>query len=57
MAAGKRLSIELEGKIVIDRKTSELCLKVVELYMNQNHVDILPDHDTHGNLSLRFDED
>ena len=54
MGAGKGLSIELEGKVVIDQKTAELCLKVVEVYMNQNHADILSDYDAHGNLSLRF---
>lgn len=57
MASAKKISVELEGKIVVDQNTAELCLKVVEVYMNQNHIDILADEDESGKLSLRFAED
>ena len=56
MASAKKISIELEGKIVFDQNTAELCLKVVEVYMNQNHIDIQADEDESGKLSLRFTE-
>lgn len=57
MASAKKISVELEGKIVVDQNTAELCLKVVEVYMNQNHIAIQADEDESGKLSLRFTED
>ena len=57
MASAKKISVELEGKIVVGQNTAELCLKVVEVYMNQNHIAIQADEDESGKLSLRFTED
>lgn len=50
----KELTITVNAKLDIDKQTAETCLKIVELYVNQNGLDIIGCQHNDGTVSFEF---
>lgn len=49
------LTVTINAKLDVDRKTAETCLRLVEAYVNANGVRLMCDHEENGEVSLRYD--
>ena len=49
-------TIEIKAKIGVDRTTAIVCLKMVELYVNNHHTNIVVNTRVDGSLEFHFDE-
>lgn len=49
------LTVTINAKLDVDRKTAETCLRLVEAYTNANGVKIVCTHEENGEVSLRYD--
>ena len=47
--------VEVKAKITVDRATAEACLKMVELYVNSNPVNLMADKSENGEVQLRYE--
>lgn len=54
MAIGKVGELTVTVKAGIDRKTAELCLKIVEMYCNENSMIVNAEYDIDGSHELSF---
>ena len=50
------LTVTINAKLDVDRKTAETCLRLVEAYVNANGVRINCTHYENGEVSFVFDE-
>lgn len=51
----KALEIEVKAKMTVDRATAEACLKMVELYVNSNGVNVMVDKLESGELKFYYE--
>ena len=49
------LTIEVKAKLIVDRATEEACLKMVELYVNSNGVNVMVDKLENGELNFYYE--
>ena len=47
--------VEVKAKMTDDRATAEACLKMVELYVNSNSVNVVADKSEDGELKFRYE--
>ena len=47
--------VEVKAKMTVDRATAEACLKMVELYVNSNSVNVVADKSEDGGLKFRYE--
>ena len=55
MAKAEDLTIEVKAKLTVDKATAEACLKMVELYVNANSVNLMADKSEDGELKLYYE--
>ena len=51
----KALEIEVKAKMTVDRATAEACLKMVELYVNSNPVNLMADKSENGEVHFYYE--
>ena len=51
----KALEIEVKAKMTVDTATAEACLKMVELYVNSNGVNVMVDKLENGELKFYYE--
>lgn len=49
------LTFEVKTKLTVDRATAEACLKMVELYVNSNGVNVMVDKLESGELKFYYE--
>ena len=49
------LTLEVKAKLAVDRATAEACLKMVELYVNSNGVNVMVDRLGNGELKFYYE--
>ena len=49
------LTLEVKAKLTVDRATAEACLKMVELYVNSNGVNVMADRLGNGELKFYYE--
>lgn len=49
------LEIKVNAKICVDKNTAEACLKFVELYVNQNNVDVIAEKTEFGEVKFHYE--
>ena len=49
------LTLEVKAKLTVDRSTAEACLKMVELYVNSNGVNVMVDKLENGELKFYYE--
>ena len=47
--------VEVKAKMTVDRATAEACLKMVELYVNSNTVNLVSDKSENGEVQFRYE--
>lgn len=47
--------VEVKAKMTVDRATAEACLKMVELYVNSNAVNLVSDKSENGEVQFRYE--
>lgn len=47
--------VEVQAKMTVDRATAEACLKMVELYVNSNAVNLVSDKSENGEVQFRYE--
>ena len=47
--------VEVKAKMTVDRATAEACLKMVELYVNSNSVNIIADKKENGEVQFYYE--
>lgn len=47
--------VEVKAKMTVDRATAEACLKMVELYVNSNFVNLVCDKSENGEVQFRYE--
>ena len=47
--------VEVKAKMTVDRATAEACLKMVELYVNSNAVNLVRDKSENGEVQFRYE--
>ena len=55
MAKAEDLTIEVKAKLTVDKATAEACLKMVELYVNANSVNLMADKSEDGELKFYYE--
>ena len=55
MAKAEDLTIEVKAKLTVDKATAEACLKMVELYVNANSVNLMADKSKDGELKFYYE--
>ena len=51
----ENMVVEVKAKITVDRATAEACLKMVELYVNSNAVNLVSDKSENGEVQFRYE--
>ena len=49
------LTLEVKAKLTVDRATAKACLKMVELYVNSNAVNLVADKSENGEVQFRYE--
>lgn len=49
------ITIDVKANLNVDRRTAEACLKLVEIFCNQNGVDIVGHHGENGEITMEFE--
>ena len=47
--------VEVKAKMTVDRATAEACLKMVELYVNNNGVNVIVERFENGELKFYYE--
>ena len=47
--------VEVTAKMTVDRATAEACLKMVELYVNSNPVNLVANKSENGEVQFRYE--
>ena len=47
--------VEVKAKMTVDRATAEACLKMVELYVNSNPVNLVADKSENGEVQFYYE--
>lgn len=56
MAKVEEITVEVKANMTVDETTAEACLKLVELYINQNDVDLIGNTKIDGTIELNFEK-
>lgn len=56
MNRNNELTVTINAKLDVDRKTAETCLRLVEAYVNANGVDLICTRHENGELSFEYTE-
>ena len=56
MKKNSELTVTINAKLDVDRKTAETCLRLVEAYVNANGVNIICTQQESGELSFAYEE-
>ena len=51
----ENVAVEVKAKMTVDRTTAEACLKMVELYVNSNSVNVMAEKSEDGELKFRYE--
>ena len=54
MAKLSELTVTINAKLDVDRKTAETCLRLVEAYVNANPVDLICHKQDNGELEFEY---
>lgn len=49
------LTLEVKAKFTVDRATAEACLKMVELYVNNNGINLMADKSENGEVQFYYE--
>lgn len=49
------LEVPIEIKLSVDEDTANACLKIVEIYVNNNHANVVCEKNPDGSLSYRYE--
>ena len=49
------LTLEVKAKLTVDRATAEACLKMVELYVNSNPINLMGDKRENGEVQFYYE--
>ena len=49
--------VEVTAKMTVDRAPAEACLKMVELYVNSNPVNLMANKSENGEVQFRYEPD
>ena len=55
MAKFEDITLEVKATLAIDRRTAETCLRLVEIYCNDNGVDISGHSGENGDITMEFE--
>ena len=55
MAKAEDLTIEVKAKLTVDKATAEACLKMVDLYVNANSVNLMADKSENGEVQFYYE--
>lgn len=55
MAKATDITIEVNTKLSVDRKTADMALRLVELYMNANGMDVIGERKENGETELHYE--
>ena len=47
--------VEVKAKMTVDRATAEACLKMVELYVNSNGINLMVDKSENGEVQFYYE--
>ena len=47
--------VEVKAKMTVDRATAEACLKMVELYVNSNGINLMADKSENGEVQFYYE--
>ena len=47
--------VKVKAKIIVDRATAEACLKMVELYVNSNGINLMANKSENGEVQLYYE--
>lgn len=47
--------VEVKSKMTVDRATAEACLKMVELYVNSNGINLMADKSENGEVQFYYE--
>lgn len=47
--------VEVKAKMTVDRATAEACLKIVELYVNSNGINLMVDKSENGEVQFCYE--
>lgn len=47
--------VEVKAKLTVDRATAEACLKMVELYVNSNGINLMANKSENGEVQLYYE--
>ena len=53
--ATSELTVTINAKLDVDKKTAETCLRLVEAYVNANGVRLMCSHEENGEVSLKYE--
>ena len=48
-------TLEVKAKLTVDRATAEVCLKMVEMYVNSNGANVMVDKLENGELKFYYE--
>ena len=55
MAKLEELTVEVKAKMTVDKATAEACLKMVELYVNSNGINLMADKSESGEVQFYYE--
>lgn len=55
MAKLEELTFEVKAKMTVDKATAEACLKMVELYVNSNGINLMADKSENGEVQFYYE--
>ena len=55
MAKVNEITIDVKANLNVDRRTAETCLRLVEIFCNENGVNLIGHHDENGEITFEFE--
>ena len=55
MAKFEDITIDVKAKLVIDRRTAETCLRMVEIFCNENGINLIGHRSENGEITFEFE--
>lgn len=49
------VTIEVSAKLTVDKKTADVCLKLVEMYVNQTGANIIANRNENGEMEFNYE--
>ena len=54
MGKAAEITVDVKAKLSVDRKTAETCLRLLEIYVNENNVEIIGHRKEDGTNKFEF---